>query len=182
MGALIAKNPHNALAPLASQVISTTVRMYLNAAAIRTSPRLLRNLHWLQQLDQRVSSRMPQGAIGMGQNPSPSEVDEDEAYSELLGWRTRLIRRVRQVPARDQLPNAFAEGYAAGVGSIVPTISTVPQNTQHQDFDALFPSLATTAAVPPTSQAQGSATLGSGDGGELSFEQLVSLTDCLEAV
>ncbi|OCF32109.1 hypothetical protein I316_06265 [Kwoniella heveanensis BCC8398] len=111
MGTLILKNPQNTLVGFALALIDTTHRIYESVVKNRNSPRMVRNLHWLGQLRQKVNARLAQSP-GVQLQPTqqlphepPTDVPTDTGAGtevndqddvDLVGWRTKLVDRAGQ--------------------------------------------------------------------------------------
>ena len=92
MATLIVRNPLNPLGPYALALVDTALSTYRKVIRSRNSPRMNRNLAWLERLLLRITAKLakaplPDGAV---------EESDSEDDAELLGWKTRLIERAGQ--------------------------------------------------------------------------------------
>lgn len=93
---LVIENPRNPLAPLSLALFDNAINLYSSVVQGNTSTRIVQNLKWLQRLRQRAGERMRQ-AEGQPDGeglPQPEEGGINDV--ELLGWRTRLVKRAVQ--------------------------------------------------------------------------------------
>ncbi|RSH94924.1 hypothetical protein EHS25_000008 [Saitozyma podzolica] len=95
MGMHILKSPHSMLTPYALSLVETTVKIYTTVVRHRNSPRMMKNLQWLERLRLRIQSKLvqtPDSAVF----EAVSAEDPGEDDIDLLGWKTRLIERAGQ--------------------------------------------------------------------------------------
>jgi hypothetical protein len=111
---LVIENPRNPLAPLALALFDKAINLYSSVVQGNSSSRIVQNLKWLQRLRARAGERMrraEEGASGgaggnggsgngMGTEDNRGRGDDSEGEGlndvELLGWRTRLVKRAVQ--------------------------------------------------------------------------------------
>ena len=89
MGTLMLENPQNILYGFAITLIDNVIDAYQTVVSSRNSPRMVKNLHWLRRLRERLYVRMaktPEESNGDSSESAHGDVDK-----ELPGWRTRLI-------------------------------------------------------------------------------------------
>lgn len=95
MGALILTNPRNVLVPFALALVEMTSDIYTSVVQLRNSPRMMKNLKWLEHLKSKIRVRLaqtPEENYSVGGGGGRNESDD----TEVLGWRTRLIQRAGQ--------------------------------------------------------------------------------------
>jgi hypothetical protein len=91
MGTLVLKNPQNMLCTFAITLIDNVINVYQAVVSSRNSPRMVKNLHWLRRLRERLDVRMAQTPEEQNGNTGDSTHGDGDDQEELLGWRTRLI-------------------------------------------------------------------------------------------
>lgn len=91
MGTLVLKNPQNMLCSFAITLIDNVINVYQAVVSSRNSPRMVKNLHWLRRLRERLDVRMAQTPEEQNGNTGDSTHGDGDDHEELLGWRTRLI-------------------------------------------------------------------------------------------
>lgn len=128
---LVIENPRNPLAPLSLALFDNAITLYSSVVQGNTSTRIVQNLKWLQRLRQRAGERMRQAAAqpqGEGRLPLAEEEDTGINDAELLGWRTRLVKRAVQGRT------AMTVGTSSPATTVSPDVPVIPSvgkdNTQ----------------------------------------------------
>lgn len=83
------------LTPFALSLVETTVKIYTTVVRHRNSPRMMKNLQWLERLRLRIQSKLAQTPDSAAFEAVTAE-DPGEDDVDLLGWKTRLIERAGQ--------------------------------------------------------------------------------------
>lgn len=124
---LVIENPRNPLAPLSLALFDNAITLYSSVVQGNTSTRIVQNLKWLQRLRQRAGERMRQ-AEGQGDGAGRLPAEEAEGINdvELLGWRTRLVKRA--VQGRTAL--TVGPSPTTTVSPDMPVLPSVPKDGQ----------------------------------------------------
>ncbi|WWC87440.1 uncharacterized protein L201_002329 [Kwoniella dendrophila CBS 6074] len=95
MGTLVLKNPQNILSGFAITLIDNVINVYQSVVGSRNSPRMVKNLHWLTKLREKLGVRLVQSPDDhlLSMNTNENDNGDGDDAAELLGWRTRLISR-----------------------------------------------------------------------------------------
>ena len=72
-------------------LIDNIISAYQAVVSSRHSPRMVKNLHWLRRLRERLNVRMAQTPEEQNGNTRDSTHGDGDDYEKLPGWRTRLI-------------------------------------------------------------------------------------------
>jgi hypothetical protein len=138
IGTLILVSPKNPLATFALAQIDAAISLYTAAVQGKPSRRKVHNFQWLLRLRQKAHLRMTEAATGSSLTSSTNlagstplgDADGGNEDVELLGWRTRLIRRGARTQTATTIATSSPFNSATSVSPEAAVAETVTQALQ----------------------------------------------------